>query len=76
MLVKCEYTIYLHLVLRPENTWSLGPMLYTLLEYLGYSFFFTACAVRFPRYISCDMHELQTITNITHSRNEGYYTVL
>lgn len=39
ILVKCEHTIYLHLVLRPENTWSLGSMLYILLEYLEYPFF-------------------------------------
>ena len=26
MLVKCENTIYLYLVLRPENTWRLGSM--------------------------------------------------
>jgi hypothetical protein len=50
-------------------------MLYTLLEYLGYPSF-TACAVTFPTYISCDMHELQTITNLTHSRNEGDYTTI
>ena len=74
-LVKCEHTIYL-LVLRPENKWSLGSTLYTLLEYLGYPFFFTACAITFLTYISCDMHELQTTTNLTRSRNEGDYTVL
>jgi hypothetical protein len=73
MLVKCEHTIYLHLVLRPENTWSLGSTLYTLLEYLEYPFF-TACAFTLPTYISCDKHELQTITSLTHSRNEGDYT--
>lgn len=33
-----------------ENTWSLGSMLYTLLEYLEYPFF-TACAVTFPPHI-------------------------